>query len=128
MEDAQKGHYGTRHMELLNDETYRAIDAERYLFHCPACGYWEQGPDMSIYEPDDPLYVEQLGTEEDPRGPAYVTYSDLKENYHLVFRQDHPCKKCGGGMTKEDGFGKIETLKCHACGDIMEDVGAIMVD
>ena len=83
---------------------------------------------MSIYEPNDPSFVEQLGTEEDPRGPAYVSSADLEEDYHLVFRQDHICKDCGSGMTKEDDLGKIKTLKCHACGDIMEDVGAIMVD
>ena len=128
MEDAKKGVYGATHVDLLNDETYLAIDAEKYLFHCPACGYWEQSPDMSIYEPNDPSFVEQLGTEEDPRGPAYVSSSDLEEDYHLVFRQDHICKDCGAGMTKEDDLGKIKTLKCHACGDVMEDVGAIMVD
>jgi len=52
-----EGRYGEEWKETLAQNKYYAIDAERYLYRCENCNFWECGPDMSIYEPID---VEEL--------------------------------------------------------------------
>ena len=119
LNDVKKGKYGEEWKALSLSEELVAVDAEKYLYVCPKCGHWIVERGLSLYAPKDldQLKKKQYGikTVEEWGEVPYVMSMDLKENYHILKRRIHKCKKCDGIMHKATPE-EERNLSCPDCG------------
>ena len=105
LSDVKAGKYGEDWKKLSLNETKIAVDAETYLYICKKCSNWEVDYGLNLYAPN----------KSDAEEPEYVMGYELKEQYHILKRYVHKCKKCGDVMhkatVKEKG-----SLHCPKCG------------
>ena len=123
IDEVKNGRYGEEWKRLALSEDFVAVDAERYLYICEKCGYWTVDLDLSLYAPNDPETIKtmQYGekTVEEWGKVPYVMRWDLEQDYHLLKKRIHKCKKCGDSMriaTSEEEY----RLPCPECGGTPE--------
>ena len=115
---AKTGEYGPEWQELTTKTKYVAIDAESYVYLCEKCRNWSSDPGLSLYVPKDTeelknkYNLESVGELEER---DYVMSYNLDEEYKILKRRIHKCKKCGGVMRKLK-FKEVYHLPCPECG------------
>ncbi len=107
VEDISAGEYGDDFKKAFKSVKDAAVDAEKHVYKCRRCRYWESECGMSLYAPNDNIRVVE----------SYVMPHELKEHYHIFKRYVHKCKECGSVMHKATDE-EIEELKCPYCGGV----------
>ena len=124
----KRNKYGIEWRRLLLQNKYNAIDAERYLYVCRQCGYWEVNHNLSLYFPVD---IEKIENERYEKRVAelgylpYVMVYQLREYFALLKKFSHRCPKCCNEMKEYSDESMIpEKLKCKKCGsDLIYESG-----
>ncbi len=120
LEEIAGGAYGTERKDLIKKTKYATIDAGQVLYVCSSCGNWEVGTDVTLYAPNEPKKILKIQygekTVEELGYVPYVTNWDLQENYHVLKRYYHKCKKCGKRMHKASEQEELN-LPCPKCGE-----------
>ena len=122
------GVYGEEWKDLVQNTPYAAINASTFIYICNHCRRWEQGTDLTLYEPDDPDQVANTlfwgKTDMDCIG---VLPLGLRTEYHVLKRRYHMCEKCGRRMHKASAE-EEQNLPCPKCGEPNKAEGTIMWD
>lgn len=120
MDGVRRGDYGDELQSISQELPFFAVDAESYLFKCSGCGYWEVGPGLSLYAPNNlKAYIQRRYGQNTIAGwnkESYVTFNELQSNFHVIKRYLHPCPKCGKRMRKADKETDFLSLPCPGCG------------
>jgi len=134
LEAAEKGQYGIEWQQLVSKTKYIAIDAERYLFYCEKCGFWEVQYGLSLYKPKsvERLVKKQYGikTVEEWGYIPYATISDFEIDYVLLKEYKHNCPMCKHPMKKISSLSELNHIKirCKDCGNLLQIKDYIMWD
>ena len=111
----QNAEYGERWKKLFDETPNAAVNADRVIFICDTCRYWEKGVDVSIYAPDpETAHAMESGKKEKQEAEDVIPW-DVRDGYHLVERYVPDCPRCGNPMriaTNQD----YRTLLCPDCG------------
>lgn len=110
-EETQKisdGMYGDEWRDLYNKIPYAAIDASKTLYICDNCKRWEEGTDITLYQPKDP--------DADWGIVPYVMKMDLEKDYRVLKRYYHHCNICKKRMHKATSE-ELMDLYCPKCGE-----------
>lgn len=126
------GQFGQEWKKLFESTPGAVVEADRELFVCPSCGTYQEGQDLTIYEPampfepkpsayppEDPyLATEQKWLSETitklREKNEYTPPRELRGWYKVVKAYEILCPKCGISMRKyTDG----EKIKCPKCED-----------
>ena len=92
--------------------------SEKVLYICDPCKRWEEGLDVTLYAPNDPEAIAKKQF-----GEKMVE----EQEYHVIKRYYHTCKKCGKRMHKASPF-KENHLPCPKCGTVNEALNFILWD
>ena len=120
MNDIKSGKYGQGWKKLALSEDTIAIDAVSYVYVCKKCGFWAVEPGLSLYVANDSKAVkEYLQSRHWTAGHdgTFVTFSELRQDYHILKRRVHKCAKCKGIMHKATEYEEYN-LKCPYCGNV----------
>jgi len=131
VEDIKNGKYGPEWQEIMNSEEFIAVNAEREIYICSECKYWETDLNLALYRPKDAeaIRTKQYGikTVEEWGYVPYVMEYHLKTEYSLVKVYVHKCKKCGKRMHKATDE-ELKNLPCPKCGTENATNGMLMWD
>jgi len=124
---AREGVYGEQWKKITNENKYTAIDAEKKLYYCPKCHYWEIEYGLDLYLPNnvEALKKQQYGikTVEEWGYVPYVMSYQLSACYSLRAVYHHICPECKVDMQCVDDLDHIPVrwLKCKECGGELQE-------
>lgn len=131
LDEIASGAYGEERKKLLEQTEYAAVDAANVVYICTSCNRWEAGTDVTLYAPNDSASISKkqhgIKTVEEWGYVPYVSWYDLKQDYHVLKRYYHKCENCGRRMHKASKF-EEQNLACPECGEINETTGTIFWD
>ena len=142
IEAAKEGQYGKMVQEFLEEHPDGALNCDEVLLQCIECGDLQTGKDLSMYVPKQRTESKESGRWSVAfpfESATYVAPWDL-EDYELICRYEHQCKKCGSKMRvitekeikKKLGdffFDEQQTeFACPKCRELLWNVGDIRWD
>ena len=113
----QEGEYGQEWKELFERTPGAAVDANRELYVCSACGGYREDLNLTLYGPKDPgvskVHDGRFSVANPAEGAEYVAPWELGDEYRVVKVYRHMCA-CGNRMHR---LRVDDRLKCPWCRD-----------
>lgn len=111
----RKGKFGREWKELFERTSGAAVDANRELYVCSACGRFREDMNLCLYEPKDADVTVVRDEAHSGFMPSevteYVTPAELKNRYRLVKVYPHLCR-CGKRMHQYREGDRLKYPKC----------------